>query len=102
MRDRFRMMRFGASGSFASFISTRANTAEKITNAQPEPKVRGSVHEIFPPRSKPKRRKKTVRTSEKDPEKSTRLIFTLKSAVGIWGRCRVRETESMAKSIAGT
>lgn len=98
-----RRIRLGAKGSLAKQDSTRTKIKANARNEAKELRVRVSVQETLPPRSRVRRRKKTVRTREKEPRKSTRASLTRQvSVVWVAGRSRTMTTTENATRIAGT
>ena len=96
------MILLGANGSLASVISTVQKRTKNTANATREPIVKLSDQEIFPPLSRPKRRKKVEETRVSAPKKSTRLNLTQRSASGAFGRLRANATTKMAMIATGT
>lgn len=102
--ERCAMMRFGAKGSRATLgcISANAKSRSATKLARRERTVVRSVHEMLPPRSRPKRRVKTVSTSVTAPKKSMRRNLEARSEVSFLGSFSNRETTRIARAVNGT
>jgi hypothetical protein len=96
------MMRLGVKGSLANLNSMTTNARNMTDDTARESMVRVSPQYMFPPRSRPKRRKKMAKTRVITPLKSTRLRPTLKSEMGTLGKSSAIETAMIATSVAGT
>src|SRR5882762_9579510 len=100
--DRLTMILLGANGSLANHISTTQKRMKSTKKEPREPMVSLSVHKIFPPLSRPNRRKNVEETRVSAPKKSTRLNLAQKSASGASGSLRANATATMAMAVNGT